>query len=164
MNNTEGLLSEQITFKQVAAPADANGAAIVGARIKMSKGFKLAIVVAMGDSAAAVANFSLLQHDAASAGNSKALEITNHYYTKVAGAASFTKNVVAVAASAYDLSAVFAANEGIVVFEVLAEDLDVNEDFAYVSLNIADSTAAKVFAGIYELHDLKNGPAYEVEV
>lgn len=160
----EGLLSEKITFKQVAAPADANSAAVVGARIKLDGGFKVAVAVTMGDSAAAVANFSLLQHDAETAGNSKALEIKNHYYTKVASAKSFTKNEVATATGSFDLSSVFAADEGIVVFEILAEDLDVNNGFAYVSLNIADSTAAKVFAGVYCLHDVRKGMAYSTEV
>ena len=158
----EGLLSEKITFKQVAAPADLNGAAVTGARIKLEKGFKLAIICSFGDSTAAVTDFTLQQHDAASGGNSKALAISNPYFHKVASATEFTQ--VAVSAASNIVPTVLANDEGIIVLEVLAEDLDVNNDYAYCSVNVADSTAAKIMGACYALHDMREIPAYSVAV
>lgn len=159
----EGALISYATMKQLSVPADANASAITGSRIKLEKGFRLCIAVSMGDSTAAVTSFTLRQHDAASAGNSKDLTIElGHYFHKVGSAAAFTKvefeNLAVLAPT------VFAADEGIMVMEVLAEDLDVDNDFGYVSCDIADSTASKIFAGSYILHDMREIPAYAVEV
>lgn len=159
----EGLLSEKNSFKQVAAPADLNGAAVTGARVRLDKAFKVAIVCSFGDSVAAVTSLALQQHDAAAAGNSKALEIKNHYFHKVAAAAKFTKVELSAAASTI-APVVFAADEGILVVEILAEDLDRDNGFDHVSVNVADSTAAKIMSAVYEVHDLREGPAYEVEI
>ena len=159
----EGYLVNSVTQKQLAAPADANASAVTGSRIKLEKGFKVAIVISMGDGAAGVTDFTLQQHDAASAGNSKALTIgVGSYYTKVASATSFTK--VDFTSTSNFVPTVFAADEGIIIFEVLAEDLDVNNSFGWISCNIADSTAAKIFSGVYHLHDVRNVPAYELTV
>ena len=154
----EGLFSEKVTCKQVAAPADLNASAVTGARIKLEKGFKLAFVANMGDSTAAVTSFTINQHDAASAGNSKVLAISNPYFHKVATATSFTK--VAVSAASVIAPTVFAADEGIMIIEILAEDLDVNNDYAYISVDVADSTAAKIMGALYYIQYMRNVPAY----
>jgi hypothetical protein len=159
----EGLFSEKVTMKQVAAPADLDGAAVTGARIKLDKGFKLAIVCSFGDSTAAVTDFTLQQHDAASSGNSKALAVQNHYYHKVASASVFTKVELSSAASNI-VPTVLAADEGIIVLEVTAGDLDRDNDYAWVSVNVADSTAAKLMSALYIVHDVKETPAYELAV
>lgn len=158
----EALFSEKVTMKTVAVPADLNGAAVTGARIKLAKGFKLAIVANFGDSTAAVTDFTLQQHDAASAGNSKALAISNPYFHKVAAATTFTK--VAVSAASNIVPTVLAADEGIIVLEVLAEDLDRDNDYAWVSVNVADSTAVKIMSALYIVHDMREVPAYSVAV
>lgn len=156
-------LAEHSVLKQGVLPADLNGAGATGERINLDVSSRLAIVVAMGDSTGATASFTLRQHDAASAGNSKDLEVSNNYYHKAGAATSFTKVEVSTDTAAYDLSAIFAAEEGIVVFEVLGEDLDVENGFDHVSIDIADPTAAKVIGVMYHGHAPFKKPAYEVE-
>lgn len=159
----EGYLAEKITFKQVAAPADLNTAAVTGARIKLDKGYRCAVVCSFGDSTAAVTDITLYQHDAASSGNSKVLAVKNSYFYKVASATTFTEVEVTTAASNF-VPVVLAADEGILVFDVLAEDLDRDNDYAWLSVNVADSTAAKVMSALYVVHDVKSVPAYKLAV
>jgi hypothetical protein len=159
----EQFLLEALTLKS-AEPVDMNTAAITGHRTKLAKGDRLAIIVNMGDSTAAVADFSLVQSNAASAGTSKALSVDNPYFKKVGAATSFTKVEPTAAASNYVLSTDFAADPGMVVFEVLGEDLDVNNGFAWVSLDIADSTAAKLVSVVHVLHAVREKPAYSIVV
>jgi hypothetical protein len=157
-------LLEKHTIKQI-IPQSLNASALTGTpRIKVEKGFRVAIVASMGDSTAAVVEFALKQHNAATAGTTKALEIAAPYYHKAGAATVFTKVEPTVAADTYTLSSVFADAEGVVVFEVLAEDLDVNGGFAWISLEIAAPTAAKVFAVHYQLHEVKYAPAYELAI
>lgn len=159
----EKFLLEEKSIKQAFAPVDLNTAAVVGERVKMEPGHRVSIVVAMGASTGATVAFTLKQHDAAVSGNSKNLEISNKYYKKAGAALSFEKIEPEVAAAVYDLSTDFAAAGGIVVFEVLQEDLDVNADFSHISVEIADSGAAKLASGLYVVHS-KSMPAHSVEL
>lgn len=154
-------LVEKFGIKSAMEPVDMNTAAITGARISMASSRKIAIVINMGDSVAAVADFTLKQHNAASAGTSKDLSIMNSYFVKAGAATSFTKVSPTVAAANYVLSSTFAAEPGIVVFEVNAEDLDVNGGFTHVSLDIADSTAAKLCSVLY-FAEKEYIPAYDI--
>lgn len=158
----EGYLGEKITFKQVAAPAELNAAAVTGARIKVDKGFRVAVIASFGDSVGAVTSFTMQQHDAATGGNTKVLATSNPYFEKVATATTFTQ--VAVADASVIAPVTLAADEGILVFEVLAEDLDVNNDYAWFSIDVADATAAKVMSAMYVVHNVKGVPAYELAV
>jgi hypothetical protein len=145
-------------------PADLNGAAVTGPRVSLKENDSVTFIVNLGDSVAAVTDFTLRQHDAATAGNSKDLEVSVPYYKKVGAATSFTKVETTVAAANYDLSADFADSEGIVVFEVASEDLDVNGDFTHVSLDIADSTAAKICSVVHVLSEPSFKPAYSRDI
>lgn len=158
-------LLEKHNLKHAWLPVDLNTAAVTGARIKMDKGHRCAIIVSMSDSVAATdVSFFLKQHNAATAGTTKALELDNPYYVKAGAATVFTKVAPAAAVTAgdYDLTATFASEEGFVVFEVLAEDLDVNNGFFWISLDAADAGASKHAAAIYVVADCKYAPAYEV--
>lgn len=158
----EAYLAEKMNFKQVAVPSDA-AAGLTGARIKLDKGSRMAILISMGDSTGAGAvTVSFQQHDAASAGNSKALSVANPYYHKVAAASVFTKVQPSSAASSVDVTALFASDEGLLVVEVLAEQLDVNNGYYWFSMNVAATTAAKIVGAVYVAHDAKNMPAYEL--
>jgi hypothetical protein len=126
----------------------------------MAGAHRLAIVVNMGDSVGAVVDFTLKQHDAAVGGNSKVLAIENPYFKKVGAATSFTKVELQAAASNFVLSADFAAQEGMVVFEVLAENLDVENDYSHVSIEALDSTAAKLISVLHIVDQPKLVPAY----
>jgi len=158
----EAYLSEKMTFKQVSAPADLNAAAVTGARIQVAKGFRLAVICSFGDSTAAETSFTMNQHTAASAGTSKVLTTSNPYFEKVAAATTFTK--VDVSSASVITPVTLAADEGIFVFEILAEDLDRDNGFDYFSIDVADSTAAKIMSAVYVLHDVRNIPAYALAV
>lgn len=161
----EGLMLEYNNMKQAGAPKDLNASALVGARISMAEGFRCAIVVSFGDSVGAVVDLSLKQHDAPSAGTSKALNIKNSYYVKAGAATKFSVTDIrsddSGLSDTLDLAADFAAQEGIVVLEVKAEDLDRDGGFSHISLDIADTTAAKICSVNYILRDVKKMPAYE---
>jgi hypothetical protein len=157
-------LLEEYNAKTGFLPVDMNTAAITGARVSLAKNGKCVFVVSMGTSTAAVVQFTLKQHNAASAGTSKVLEVANKYFVKAGAATVFTQTEPTVAASLFDLSVDFAANGGVAVFEVNAEDLDVEGDFGYVSLDVADSTAAKLGSCIYILRDCVYQPGYSVAV
>jgi hypothetical protein len=161
MNNN---LLELHNIKEAIGPVDANTAAITGARVKLSSADRLAIAVHMGDSTSAVVTLTLRQHNAASAGTSKDLSVSNPYYHKVAAATSFTKVEPAAAAAAYDLAALLANDPGIVVFEVLSEQLDVNNGYYWASIDMADSTAAKLVSAVYILGNSRQMPAYDVSI
>jgi hypothetical protein len=154
------LFLEEKSLKQVMAPVDLNAAAITGARIGLKKGDKVAVILSMGTSTAATVSLSLKQHNAASGGSSKALSVANPYFHKAGAADVFTKVEPSVATDAYDVSAIFAADGGVLVLEVLSEQLDVDGGFTHFSVDIADSGAAKIAAGVYVLNDMRVKPAY----
>jgi hypothetical protein len=157
-------LLEEYNAKQAIIPVDLNTGANAGARVSLANHKRVAVVVTLGDSTAAVVGISFQQHNAATAGTSKALSIANKYFVKAGAAVVFTQVEPSVAASSFDLAVDFASQEGIVVFEILAEDLDVEGDFSHISVDIADTTAAKVGAAVYILRDGSFTPNYNVAV
>jgi hypothetical protein len=159
-----GFLLEEYNMKNAFLPVDLNAGANTGARVSLGKHKRVAVVITMGDSTAAVVGISFQQHNAASGGTSKALSIANKYFHKAGTATAFTQVEPTVEASSFDLAVQFASQEGIVVFEILAEDLDVNNDFSHISVDIADTTAAKVGAAVYILRDCSFTPSYALDV
>lgn len=158
------LFLEGQSLKTAFLPVDLNTAAVTGGRVSLGKSQKIAIVLSVGASTAAVLDISLKQHNAASGGTTKALSITNPYFYKAAAETVFTKVDVDTAEDNYVLSTLFAADSGIIVFEVNSEDLDLDNSFTHISVDIADSTAAKVGSGVYVLLDNRHQPAYLNEV
>lgn len=160
----EQFLMEKAAVK-ASIPVDMNTAAITGDRVKVAQGDRLLILINMGASTGAVVDFTLKQHNAASAGTSKVLANPNPYYKRVGAAASAMTKVEPVnAISNYVLSTDFAASEGVVAIEVLGEDLDTNGGFAWVSLDVVDSTAAKLISVVHILHNLRQGPGYSISL
>jgi hypothetical protein len=157
-------LLEEYNAKQAIIPVDLNAGANAGARVSLAKHKRVSVVITLGDSTAAAVDVSFQQHNAASGGTSKALSIANKYFHKAGAATSFTQVEPTAAASSFNLASQFASQEGIVVFEILAEDLDVNGDFSHISVDIADTTAAKVGAAVYILRDGSFTPNYSVDV
>lgn len=153
-------LMEKCNLKVASLPVDMNTVAITGARVNVAKGDRVAFIQVMGTSTAAVVEFTLRQHNAASSGTSKDLSVDNPYYVKAAAATSFTKVQPGSATALYALSTTFAADSGIVVFEILGDQLDVDGGFSYVSVDVADSTAAKLLSSLYLMHDCRFNPAY----
>lgn len=160
----EKFLLEAKTLRTALIPVDLNAGANTGIRIPMANAKRITFIAIMGASTGAVVTLNLQQHDAASSGTSKALSVANPYFHKHGTSTTkFTKVVPGSAADTYDLAALFATDAGIVVFEVLAEDLDVENNFAWVSLSALDSTAAKVGAFLAVL-DSEFRPAYDQAV
>jgi ApbE superfamily uncharacterized protein (UPF0280 family) len=159
----EAFLAEEAILKQGFGPVDLAGAQ-TGARISLAKGQRVAIVIQVGVSAASTNIFTLKQHDAAAGGTSKVLAVSNPYFHKADVATVFTKVVPGAPASAYDLSALLSTVKGVVVLEVLAEDLDVNADFNHVSLDTTAAGVAKLGAALYIIDDPKFLPAYSQSV
>lgn len=161
-------MNQQLMFeynmKMAHEPVDLNTAAVTGARISMATGSRLAIMCVMGDSTGATVQFTLRQHTLAAGGTSKNLSVANVYYKKAGAATVFTKVEPSVEAAVYDLSADFAAEPGIVVFEVLADQLDTNGGFDFVSVDIADSGAAKLASTVYVVQEAHFKSAHEVAV
>ncbi len=157
----EAYLLEKQNIKQAFGPADLDTAQ-VGARISLVSGQRVVILLSIADSAGGNVIANLKQHNAATAGTSKALELTNPYFHKVGAATVFTKVDVDTAEDVYDLSALLATEPGLVAFEVKAEDLDVEGNFSHISVEMDDSGAAKIGAGVYIVHDCKSLPAYSV--
>src|SRR5262249_48212214 len=110
----ERFLLEAKTLRTALVPVDFNTGANTGIRIPMANAKRITFIAIMGTSTAAVTTFNLLQHDAASTGNSKALSVANPYYYKHgSGATKFTKVVPGSATDTYDVATQFAADGGL---------------------------------------------------
>ncbi len=120
----------------------------IGARISLKNADRVAIVFI----GATMASVVLQQHTADTAGTTKTLEIKGKVYHKSTGA-DFKKIDADPLNPVADLGVATAGDDDIVVVEVLAEDLDVNEGFAYVSVNGAAGS-------LYLLGQTRSQPAY----
>ena len=157
----EAQLSEKVGIK-THSPLDINGAGLTGSRIDMSKSYKVGVVVNYG-TAALDADISLLQHDAAAAGNSKALTISNPYFVKAAAATKFTKKELVNISNVVDADLNGAL--GVVVIEINAEDLDVNGGFTHISADLANPGAtARLVSMEYLMHFMRSAPAYDQDL
>lgn len=154
----EGLFSEHIASK-VALRGNVDNAE--SARISMGKAHKLVFLVSVA-SLAEDLGITLRQHDAAAAGNSKDLVISNPYFYKL------DADAVATKVDAPDTASIAGSelnnNAGYIAVEVLSEDLDVNGNFSYVSVQLADTTGAREGQVIAMSHMPRLKPAYEVEL
>ena len=161
----ERLFSDKNRVEPVAIPADLNAAAVTGKRIKMDVATRLAIIAQFGDSTGAVVQLNLKQHDAESAGNTKALSTKLPWFVKTGSDTEFTKkNAANASISQLDASTELAADEGTVIGEIVAEELDHENGYEWVSVDVADSTAAKIMSAEYVLHEVKKQPAYDLSI
>jgi hypothetical protein len=150
-------LAEEKGLKIGLSNVSVGAGASAGARIGLSEQSRVAIVVQFA-AAASDLNVALQQHDAASGGNSKVLSISNHYYVKKDAETSFTKVEVDPAADNYDINP--GNVEGIAVFEVLQEDLDVAGDFSHISADLTGTATARACSVLY-VGKAELLPAYE---
>lgn len=153
------LFMETNSVKAAAIPQD-NVAAITGSTVKLQDFYAVAIKVNLGASTGAAVDLTLKQHDGTTP---KALDMVNPYFKKVAAETVFTK-VDAPNADTLDLAADFADDSGMVVIEVLAEDLDRNNGYHSVSLDLGAATVAKIVAVEYVMYKSRFNPAYENEL
>jgi hypothetical protein len=122
-------------------PTDVEAGALTGDRVNL-KHYKRCTIVVVGEPGAAGEDptLSLQQHDAATAGNSKALVAIPRIYEKVGadlGAVTSWTIVDQTAAATY-VNAASGEAQKIFVIEADADELDVANGYVWVSLNIAD--------------------------
>lgn len=155
----EALFLEKSIVKSVIDPVNLGTAANTGARIDMSKLKRLTfILVLAGSGNTSAHSIALKQHTLASGGTTAALSVDNPYFHKIGAATSFTKVSPTVAADTYDLHAVIGDAAGVVVFEVLQEQL--SEGYGFVSLDIADVGTTHLGAVIAIGHEVTEAPIY----
>lgn len=145
--------------KQAFLPKDL-ATSTTGLRIHAGKGERVTFLLSLGDSTgASTLALTLKQHNAASGGTSKDLEVISKIYKKIGAATVFTESEPTVASAAISL-ADFAADEGLVAVEVLPEQLDVEGDFNYFSVDLAAAGAAKIGGAVYIVSDADFKAAY----
>lgn len=148
--------------------ADINVGGLTGERIGLKDADKVAIIIQCATSTGASVVASLQQHDAASGGNSKVLNVKHSHFVKAGAATAFTKTEVNPDAdpvvASVDASASLGDAAGILVLEVLAEDLDTNGGFTHISCNLAAAGAAKAVDVLYVVDNVKFKSAYELDL
>lgn len=137
--------------------------ALTGARIGMSKSEKVAVVLAVGATAAADVNITFKQHDAATAGNSKDLEIDNKYFVKAGTATKFTQVEPTAKAATFELTDLDGV-AGLAVFEVRAADLDLANGYSHMSVNTGAAGVAKIVSVNYIQDNVYKLPGYSEEI
>ena len=162
MNN---LYLEQNSVKVAFAPVDA-AVAQTGARLSMKETKNVAFVLALGAGAGSNIVASLDQHDAASGGTSKALNIKANVYYKLNTDTVFTKIEKRpddeTLSDEIDLSTEIGANPATVIIEVVNDHLDAQNGFDHVSLNLEAAGAAKLASCTMHLLDAAHKPAYDL--
>lgn len=161
----EAFLIEQSNVKVLTAPVDGAAAAIVGGRVSMKTAQRVSILIILAAGTGATVAPALKQYNAATGGTGKPLSIANQYGVKSGAETKITKVEPAVAADTYDLSTRFATDGGLIVLEVLQEDLDVNNGFTHVGVDFADmGTAAKLVTVVAITRGDEAVPAYSTDI
>lgn len=145
-------LMEKMNLKQTAIQNSVAG--VTGDRVSMKDAKRVSFLVLLGSATSATgADVLLKQHDAASGGTSKALSVANKYYHKIAAATSFTQVAPTVAADTYSMLASVGDDTALLVFEVLAEDVDRAGGFDHVSVDLGAAGVARQAAVVAVLDD-----------
>jgi len=150
----ECLFAECTGIKQAGVPKDINASAFAGERISLAPMQRVAIVVSC-DAGSEDVVVSFQEHTAAAAGDSKAFTHVSPIFLKKDAETVFTK-VTTFAGT--EVNAV----KGVIVFEILAEELDRNGGYTHISADVAAGTAAKVIDVLYLSHDMEHKPSYEI--
>jgi hypothetical protein len=157
------LLLEKVTLKKVIEAGSLN-TAITGARIGLQKGDKVAVILDLGTATGAVVQVNLRQHNAASGGTSKALLSDNPYFVKAGAATAFSRVQPVAKVSQVDAATDLASVAGYLVIEVLAEQLDVDNGFAWFSVDLIASGVVRTGSAHYVLDNMRYLPAYSESV
>ena len=155
----EGKFSEYNGIKAI-VPADLNATPIVGSVVDMKDSYRVAILLNYGGSTGAAVGITLRQYDGST---TKDLSISSSYFIKADAETKYTK--VDFTGATLDLATELGDVAGHVVIEVLAEDLDRNNGFYGLSVNLASAGAiAKVVSAEYVLCDTRFRPSYELDL
>ena len=143
---------ESMGIESSSVPIDTGGVAQTGQRLNLKYYGKISFIITQGAWAAGTAAVTLQQHDAVSAGNSKALPFQKYWQKSATSPGVFTENPVTN--NTFDLPG--SANT-LTVVEVDAEDLDNDNDFTYVSLNTGSPGAG---ASLISIDTVLGGSRY----
>lgn len=155
----EAFLMEKATVKSVVDPQSISSA-VTGNRVDMKNAKRVTFLISVGTSTSATAvTFTLEQSNAASSGTKKVLTVQNPYYYKANTDTVFTKVAPVAAASAYDFTSLIGDHVGYVALEVLAEDLDVENNFEWVSIDVTAAGVTKL-GSIIAIVDSEFRPPY----
>jgi len=124
-----------------APPVDINSAGISSNYINMAKGKDLTIVISAGVMGAA-AVVSLAQATDSAGTSTKALTYLGSYRTTYSATVANQIDVPVYTAGALTIGAT--GDNSVYVIEVDADSLDINNDFTYVSVAVADPGVASV--------------------
>ncbi len=139
----EAFLMEKSTVKAIVGPVDLDTGANTGLRVDMSKCRRVSFICILAAGTTPSSHtFTLYQHTVGSSGSPIVLATANPYYHKLDTATEFTKVEPVAAASAYNLDSIFVDAKGIVVFEVLAEELTAG--YRWASIDLTDSGGAQL--------------------
>ncbi len=125
------------------APVDSNAAGQTGDRYNLRDFRRIGWLILQGVWAAGPAAVTVLQHDAVTAGNSKALSFTKAW-TKV-GLVDAAWTELLVVSDTFDLPAVA---DTMTFVEIDAATLDTDNDFVFVSLDVASPGAGAALISI----------------
>lgn len=161
----EKLFMEKHQIKVLGGPVDLNDAAVTGARFDMQKFKRVSfLLIAAAGTTPSSHTVSFQQHLVASGGTPANLSIDNPWFHQVGTATEFTKVVPSSKSASYDIDAIVGDVKFVAVFEVLAEDLDVSNDYRYVSANLTDSGGAQLGVLVGIGHVASEAPAYSKSV
>lgn len=124
-----------------APPIDINGAGISSNYINMAKGKDLSVIISAGVMGAAAA-VTLLQATDSAGTSAKALTYLGSYSTTSNATVASQVDVPVYAAGALTIAA--DGDDKVYIIEVDADSLDINNDFTYVSVAVADPAVASV--------------------
>lgn len=149
-------LVESVAIEALAAPADVNGAGISGDWFNLKYYRKITFVLLQGAWAGGTPAVTLEQATSNTGAGAKALEFTKRWSkTALAATSVFAESVVSN--NAFNLTT---TPNTMTVLEVDAEDLDNNNNYAYVRLVVASPGAfADLLAGFALLADGRYGGA-----
>lgn len=139
----------------LAVPVNLATAANPGDRINISEyhGCLLTLFKAIG-TAGEDPVITVQQHDAATGGNSKALNISNNIYTRISatdvGTVTAWTNVSQAAGATYTNTDAAEA-QGMIAVDILNEDLDTANGYKYISLLIPDVGTNSQLGGTFAL-------------
>jgi hypothetical protein len=140
------ILSERNKIVFGLAPVDITGAAKTGVYVSMKNYRHLAIIIQCGVLGATAA-VTLKQAKTVAGTDEKALSFTKYYISGVLGS-SDALTEVAVASNTFDISAT--GDGKLIIIDVDADSLDVNNGFDCVNVNIANPGTSS-FLSILEI-------------
>jgi|GEM_PF-875664 len=155
-------LLERLQLVMAFEPADLNSAGATGDYVCLAHYHRCLAVILAGDGTAGKdIPVSFYQATSNAGAGAKVLNVleTGRIYTKeaatfaaLAGVDAWTKETQATADEQW---APGDSGEQVLIwaFEIRAEDLDVDNDFDHIRMDVADPTASKIVAGLYILGD-----------